>query len=492
MASRDPSDLKWTGLLCLGLTRLSHPGSVRKSMIQQKKKAWGGRFDQHENELMERFNASLPFDKKLYHEDIQGSVAHARMLKKIGVLSSSEQSQIEKGLLAILKDIEAGRFEWDVSQEDIHMAIESKLTEKIGTAGAKLHSGRSRNDQVATDIKLYCRNHAGYLISKIMALQKELVAFAETKGFVPMPGYTHLQRAQPIYLAHHLLAYFEMLERDKRRFLDAQKRLNTSPLGAGALAGSTLSLDRAFTAKELGFDDVAHNSLDAVSDRDHIAEILFCVSLLMVHLSRLSEEWVLWMSQEFSFMTLPQEFCTGSSMMPQKVNPDAPELIRGKCGRTVGNLVALLTTLKGLPLSYNKDLQEDKEPLFDSIETAEICLDVLIRMVPGITIHADAMKAATEKGFLLATDVAEYLVEKGLEFRKAHEVVGTLVRYCIKNKKTLETLTLPEFKKVSPIFEESVFAVLDLETSINKRKSIGGTAKACVKKELVRAKKLLA
>lgn len=459
--------------------------------MTQKKKAWGGRFDKAESPLMERFNASLSFDQKLYQEDIQGSRAHAKMLKKIGVLSEKEQFQIDKGLLDILQEIKSGKFVFDSSMEDIHMAIESKLTEKIGPAGAKLHSGRSRNDQVATDIKLYCRAQVGHLINLVSTLQSSLIELAEKQGFAILPGYTHLQRAQPVYLAHHLLAYFEMLQRDKSRLIDAQKRLNSSPLGAGALAGSTLLLDRKFTAKELGFDDVAHNSLDAVSDRDHIAEVLFCISLLMIHLSRFSEELVLWVSQEFSFIELPQEFCTGSSMMPQKVNPDAPELIRGKSGRTLGNLVSILTTLKGLPLSYNKDLQEDKEPLFDSLETAKLCLEVLAKMIPGIKVKADKMKQATAAGFLLATDLAEYLVEKGIEFRKAHEIIGTIVRYCITNNKVLEELSMSEFIKHSSAFEKDVLAVLNLETSVNKRKSIGGTAKECVKKELVRAKKLL-
>lgn len=440
---------------------------------------------------METFNSSLPFDKRLYAEDIDGSLVHAQMLGKIGVLTASECKKIEKGLAEIRGEIEQGTFPWTQAMEDIHMAIEARLTEKAGPLGGKLHTARSRNDQVATDLRLYCKSQIQELVQALLSLQKAILTLAEEKGMVPMPGYTHLQRAQPVYLAHHLMAYFEMFERDKQRLANALVRVDVSPLGSGALAGSTFDIDRKFVAQNLGFKEVSKNSLDAVSDRDFVAEALFDIALIMTHLSRLSEELILWSSQEFNFVTLPQEFCTGSSMMPQKVNPDAPELIRGKTGRTFGNLISLLTTLKGLPLSYNKDLQEDKEPLFDSLDTVFICLFVLTEMIPKIEVHEHSMYRATQEGFLLATDLADYLVTKKIEFRKAHEIVGKIVQYCVGQHRVLEDLSLEELKKFSSAFGKDVGQWLNLENALNRRKSVGGTALSQVKKELARAKKLL-
>ena len=460
-------------------------------MNTQKKKAWSGRFKRGEHPLMEAFNSSLPFDRRLYAEDIEGSRVHARMLEKIGVLTETERKKIDKGLLEIKAEIDDGKFAWSDVLEDIHMAIEARLTEKIGLLGGKLHTARSRNDQVTLDLRLYCRKQLAELTGAITNLQKAILNVAEAKGFVPLPGYTHLQKAQAVYLAHHWLAYFEMLERDKGRIKNASARMNVCPLGSGALAGSTFPVDREFVARELGFDGVSRNSLDAVSDRDFVAEILFSLSLVMAHLSRLSEELILWSSQEFGFVTLPQEFCTGSSMMPQKMNPDAPELIRGKTGRVYGDLISLLTVIKGLPLAYNKDFQEDKEPLFDALDTVFICLFVLTEMIPKIEIRAEAMKKATETGFLLATDLADYLATKKVEFRSAHEIVGRMVVHCLEKGKKLESLSLPEMKKFSPAFESDVGEWLDVETSINRKKSIGGTARERVKAELARAKKIV-
>lgn len=460
-------------------------------VLGKNKKAWGGRFAKKSNPLLDQFNASLAFDKRLYAEDIDGSLAHARMLKKIGVLKVGELKKVENGLEKIRKEIEAGKFKWSDELEDIHMAIEARLTQLIGPVGGKVHTARSRNDQVALDLRLYCKRRLPGLIKSIIAVQKALVAFASKQGFIPMPGYTHLQRAQPVYLAHHLLAYFEMLERDKARFQETSQRVNVCPLGSGALAGTTFPIDRKFVAKQLGFKTITNNSLDAVSDRDFVAEILFNIGLMMAHFSRLSEELILWSSQEFGFISLPQEYCTGSSMMPQKVNPDVPELIRGKTGRTYGNLMALLTVIKGLPLAYNKDLQEDKEALFDSMDTAFIVLEILDEIIKGIKICPDTMRQATEEGFLLATDLADYLVSRNVPFRQAHEIVGKLVQYSIKNQKTLERLSLKEFNKFSSVFKPDVKAWLKLETSLNRRRSPGGTAASQVKKELMRAKKAL-
>ncbi|MBX7147763.1 argininosuccinate lyase [bacterium] len=454
------------------------------------KKMWSGVFSKESNPLLEKFNESLSFDKRLYAEDIEGSIAHSKMLAKIGLLTAAEAKSIQQGLAQVKKEIEAGKFEFSIKLEDIHMAIETRLTQIIGDTGKKLHTARSRNDQVALDIRLYSIKNLKGISTKLTALQKALVALAEKEGFCPMPGYTHLQRAQPIYFAHHLLAYVEMLARDKSRVTDTLKRI-VSPLGSGALAGSPFKLDREFVARELGLNGVTQNSLDGVSDRDFACEILFNIALLMTHLSRFAEELILWCSQEFSFVKLPQEFCTGSSMMPQKVNPDAAELIRGKTGRAYGNLISLLTTLKGLPLAYNKDMQEDKEPLFDSLDTIHMVLDVLTAMVPGIKANKETMKKATEEGFLLATDVADYLAAKGLPFREAHEVSGKLVQHCIAAKTTLEKLPLSELKKFSKLFGNDIGDFLDIEKSIDRRNVTGGPAKNQVQAQIKRLKKEL-
>lgn len=455
------------------------------------KKAWSGRFSKGNTALLEAFNNSLPFDKRLFSEDIQGSVAHARMLAKIGLLNAEEAKKIEKGLLEIQSEIQEGTFPWSTDMEDIHMAVESRLTEKIGEAGKKLHTARSRNDQVATDLRLFCRKKLGEMACVLAGLQGALVKIAEEKGMIPMPGYTHLQRAQPVLWAHHLLAYFEMLARDRERMAEIAKRTNISPLGSGALAGTTFPVDREMVAKELGFAGVTQNSLDAVSDRDFVAEIIFALSLIMVHLSRLSEELILWSSQEFGFVTLPQEYCTGSSMMPQKVNPDVPELVRGKSGRVFGHLVGILTVLKGLPLAYNKDLQEDKEGLFDALDTVFACVKILTQMIPGLTPHPEKMRQATEEGFLLATDLADYLADKGVPFREAHEISGKLVRHCLEKGAILEKLSVTKLKKFSNQFGPDVAGWLDLEAAINKRASTGGTALSEVKKQISQAKKIL-
>src|SRR3989338_3072298 len=455
------------------------------------KKSWSGRFEKTSDPLLERFNASLSFDQRLFAEDIEGSLAHAEMLQKIGVLTESEWEEIFRGLSEIKKEFKLGKVVLDDTMEDIHMAIETLLVNKIGNVGKKLHTGRSRNDQVALDLRLYCRKKIWEILNQISSVQKALVSTAENNLNVVMPGYTHLQRAQPILAAHHLMAYFEMLTRDFERFTQTGKRLAVSPLGSGALAGSTFDLDREFVAKKLELNGVTHNSLDAVSDRDFVAEILFNNALLIAHLSRFAEELVLWCSQEFQFIKLPEDFCTGSSMMPQKINPDVPELIRGKTGRVYGHLISLLTVIKGLPLAYNKDLQEDKEALFDSVDTILDILEILERLVSGLSFNAEKTKKANEEGFVLATDLADYLVGKKIAFREAHEIVGTIIRYCLENKTTLENLPLKKLKEFSSQFSEDVKHWLNVYNSINRRKGIGGTAATCVKKEIQRAKKIL-
>lgn len=454
------------------------------------KKAWSGRFSAKSAPLMERFNASIEFDQKLYPYDIQGSLAHALQLQKMGVLTKTEYKKIEVGLKRILKEFEKGTFPIRIQDEDIHMAIEARLHKIIGPTAGKLHTGRSRNDQVATATKLYVKDHAQILLKNLTKLIKAFVKLADQYQDVILPGYTHLQRAQPVLFAHHLLAYVEMFKRDHSRLSDNLKRLNECPLGSGALAGSTLKLDRKLTAKVLGFSTPTHNSLDSVSDRDFVLDCLYACSVISLHLSRLSEELVLWSSQEFQFIILPNDFCTGSSMMPQKVNPDAPELIRGKTGRVMGNLISLLVTLKGLPLAYNKDMQEDKEPLFDTVETLELCLEVLNQMMPKVKPNAQNMQNATKHGFLLATDVADYLTEKNIPFRKAHEIVGKLVQHCLKHNKTLEDLTLKEYQQHHKAFEKDLLPRLSLKKSVNDRNTYGGTAIKQVKKQILKNKKL--
>lgn len=453
------------------------------------KKAWSGRFSQKESPLMERFNASIFFDRELYPYDIQGSIEHAKMLSSIGILNKTELKKMVSGLNQVKKEIDSGDFAFKYEQEDIHMAIEGRLNEIIGPIAGKLHSARSRNDQVALDIKLCVRDKTQLILNLLKKLQKSFVDLAEKNLTSILPGYTHLQRAQPVSLAHHLLAYYEMLLRDGSRFQDNLERLKECPLGAGALAGSPIAIDRKMTAKGLGFKEPTRNSLDTVADRDFVLDFISASSILMMHLSRLSEELILWNSQEFQFVILPEQFCTGSSMMPQKINPDAPELIRGKTARVYGNLMSLLTLMKGLPLAYNKDMQEDKEPLFDTMNTVEICLEVLCAMVPKLKFNKEKMYNATKEGFVLATDVADYLARNNLPFREAHEVVGRLVQHCIEEKCGLEDLSLEKLQSFSKVFKKDILEILNVKYSVNSRVSFGGTALKNVKKQIVKARK---
>ncbi|HEY3698491.1 MAG TPA: argininosuccinate lyase [Spongiibacteraceae bacterium] len=451
-------------------------------------KPWGGRFSEPTDAFVERFTASVNFDKRLYHHDINGSLAHAKMLAKVGVLSAQEYDDIQRGLEEIRADIEVGKFEWSVALEDVHMNIETRLTEKIGIAGKKLHTGRSRNDQVATDVRLYLRDEIDAIAKEITRLQSGLIDLAEKNADTIMPGFTHLQTAQPVTFGHHLLAWNEMLERDYGRLLDCRKRANQSPLGAAALAGTTYPIDRHYTAELLGFDKPTENSLDSVSDRDFAIEFCAFASLLMTHLSRFSEELVLWTSAQFNFIFLPDRFCTGSSIMPQKKNPDVPELVRGKVGRVNGHLIALLTLMKGQPLAYNKDNQEDKEPLFDTIDTVKDCLKAYADMVPSIQPKKEMMREAAQRGFSTATDLADYLVRKGVAFRDAHEIVGKAVGYGVKIGKDLAEMSLDELKQFGAMIEPDVFSVLTLEGSVAARDHIGGTAPRQVYAAAIRAK----
>jgi argininosuccinate lyase len=439
-------------------------------------KPWGGRFSEATDQFVERFTASVSFDQRLYHHDINGSLAHAAMLEKVGVLTAEEVAEIQRGLEEIRAEILAGTFEWSVSLEDVHMNIEARLTDKIGITGKKLHTGRSRNDQVATDIRLYLRDELVLICTELSRLQLGLINLARREANTIMPGFTHLQTAQPVIFGHHMLAWNEMLERDYSRFQDCGARLNQCPLGAAALAGTTYPIDRHYSAELLGFDRPTENSLDSVSDRDFAIEFAAAASLLMTHMSRFSEELVLWTSAQFKFIELPDRFCTGSSIMPQKKNPDVPELVRGKVGRVNGHLVSLLTLMKSQPLAYNKDNQEDKEPLFDIIDTVKDCLKAYADMVPAITVNKDVTLEAAKRGFSTATDLADYLVRKGLPFRDAHEVVGKSVAYGIAENKDLSEMTLDELHAFSPDIDDDVFDVLTLEGSVNARDHIGGTA----------------
>jgi len=443
-------------------------------------KPWGGRFIEKTAPAAETFSASIHFDKRLYRYDIAGSKAHAKMLAKVGLLNASELEGILQGLSEIESEIESNVFVFRSELEDIHMNIEKALVEKVGEAGEKLHTARSRNDQVALDMRLYLRDVCQDMIDLITDLQKGFVALARQYLGVFMPGYTHLQRAQPVLLSHHLLAYSEMFSRDKARLNDCVKRINVLPLGSGALAGTSLPIDREFVARELGFPSVSANSMDAVSDRDFMVEFLAACGLIQIHLSRFSEELVLWTSQEFNFAEIADRFCTGSSIMPQKKNPDIPELVRGKSGRVVGNLMALLTLLKGLPMTYNRDLQEDKEPVFDSADTVSQSLAVMIELLSGLSFNRKVLEQATEKGFMTATDLAEYLVRKNIPFRQAHAIVGQAVAYCIANKKELTDLTFKELQEFTDSITEDVFEVLGVEGSVNSRITPGGTAKTVV------------
>ena len=450
-------------------------------------KIWGGRFRQNLDEILDRFNASLSFDKRLYAQDIAGSMAHCRMLAKQGILRDEEASKIIEALAEIKRDMDKGDFHFEEGHEDIHTLVEKALIDKVGTIGEKVHTGRSRNDQVSLDMRLYVREAIERVLSLITEMQKGLLTLAEKHLDVVMPGYTHLQRAQPVLLSHHLLAYYDMLKRDKERFGESQKRVNILPLGSAALAGTTFNLDREMVARELAFDAVSDNSMDAVSDRDFVLEFLFASSVLMMHLSRLSEELILWSTREFHFVNLPDAFCTGSSIMPQKKNPDLPELTRGKTGRVYGNLMSLLTTMKGLPLTYNKDMQEDKESLFDTVDTVEPCLMVVTRLLKDISFNAEVMKRAVDEGYLVATDLADYLVEKGVTFRQAHEVVGKMVLFALDQKKELRELSLREMKGFSRQIEEDVYDWLDPAASIQRRNLHGGTGTEAVKERLKKA-----
>lgn len=454
-------------------------------------KVWGGRFQEDTDTLVHRFNASIGFDYRLYAQDIEGSIAHCRMLAKQSIIDEEEALEIIEALGEIKREIERGDLSFENEYEDIHSLIEAVLIDKIGVVGEKLHTGRSRNDQVALDTRLYTRTAVQSVIDLIKKTQLALISLAEDNFDLIMPGYTHLQRAQPVLLAHHLHAYNEMLQRDRERFEESFKRVNVLPLGSAALAGTTFDLDREMVAKELGFDRISQNSMDAVSDRDFVLEFLFNVSVLMMHLSRLSEELIIWSTQEFDFITIPDAFCTGSSIMPQKKNPDVPELIRGKTGRVYGHLISLLTTMKGLPLAYNKDTQEDKEPLFDAIDTVELCLGVISRFLGAISFNGNRLKEASEKGFLVATDLADYLTLNGMPFRKAHEIVGEMVLFSLEQKKELADLTLEEMKGFSRQIKQDVYGWLDPLSSVKKRNTPGGTSPEIVKKNLERARQEL-
>lgn len=439
-------------------------------------KLWGGRFSKNTNELVDAFNASIDFDKRLYHEDIRGSIAHATMLANCGVIPQEDGEKIVAGLNDILKDIEAGNFKFEVALEDIHMNVEARLTERIGQAGARLHTGRSRNDQVALDMHMYMKREVAEIAELLIRFEEAILTVAKKHNKTLMPGYTHLQRAQPITFAHHLLAYFNMFQRDFRRLQGVWDGADMMPLGAGAIAGTTFPIDRFDVAAQLNFSKVYSNSMDAVSDRDYVIEFLSFASILMMHLSRLSEEFCLWSSTEFGFIELDDAFATGSSMMPQKKNPDIAELVRGKTGRVYGHLQAMLVTAKGLPLTYNKDLQEDKEGFFDAVDTIKFALAVYRDMILTMTVNVDKMQQAVSKDFSNATDLADYLVRKGLPFRQAHEVVGKCVAFAIHNDKFLPEMTLAEYKEFSDLFEEDLLEVLKPENCVAARKSYGGPA----------------
>lgn len=451
-------------------------------------KTWSGRFTEPVCDLVKRYTASVGFDNRLAEFDIKGSLAHAKMLCKVGVLSAEDLAKIEQGMAEIWSEIQQGVFIWSIELEDVHLNIERRLTEKIGDAGKRLHTARSRNDQIATDMRLYLREEIDNIISLIKSMQNELLEQAQIHAETVMPGLTHLQAAQPVTFGHHLMAYVEMLMRDTARFTDCRHRMNYLPLGSAALAGTSFPIDRVFVAKELGFDGVCENSLDAVSDRDFVIEFTLATSVAMMHLSRLSEEIILWMSPNLDFIDLADRFCTGSSIMPQKKNPDVPELVRGKTGRINGNLVALLTIMKGQPLAYNKDNQEDKEPLFDSIDTLKDTLRVYAEMIRGITVKADNMREAVKRGFMTATDFADYLVKKGVPFRDAHESVSLAVRYAEEKEVDLSELSLVELKSFSPFVEQDIFAVLGPEGSVLSRNHVGGTAPNQVHQAIIRAK----
>lgn len=453
---------------------------------------WKGRFQTETSNLVKRYGESISYDWRLYAHDIEGSIAHAAALQDAGIINKTEERAIGRGLREIKKEIESGKFRFKTSLEDIHMNIERALTEKIGAPGAKLHTARSRNDQVALDVRLYCRAESKAIHNRILDLQKALLSLAVKQPEAVVPGYTHLQRGQPVLFSHHLLAYVEMLERDKERIRDGYKRINVMPLGSGALAGSTIPLNRKLVAQKLDFPAITQNSMDAVSDRDFIAELLFTISMVGVHLSRLSEDVILWASAEFGFIELSDAHTTGSSLMPQKKNPDVAELTRGKTGRLVGNLMTLLTTIKGLPMTYNRDLQEDKEPLFDSIDQIKLALEVFAEMMAVAKVREERTLAATSDPFLLATDLADYLVLKGVPFRDAHEIIGKLTAHSIKERRDFPDFRLDEYREFSTAFEGDVYRVLDIKTALKARKAIGAPSPGNVSKQITKWQKQFA
>jgi len=463
----------------------------KTSALNKKDTSWSGRFNEPVAELVKKYTASIGFDYRLAMYDIEGSVAHAQMLSKQGIISQVDFQAIQQGLAEIRQEIEAGQFEWLLDLEDVHLNIEKRLTDKIGDAGKRLHTGRSRNDQVATDVRLWLRATTDQVLAGLQQLQISLLDLAEAHFDTVMPGFTHLQVAQPVTFGHHLLAYVEMLKRDAARFADCRKRINRLPLGAAALAGTSYPIDREMVAKTLGFDGVCENSLDAVSDRDFAIEFTFAASLVMTHLSRLSEELILWSSPRYAFVDIADRFCTGSSIMPQKKNPDVPELVRGKTGRVYGHLTALLTLMKGQPLAYNKDNQEDKEPLFDTADTLLVTLQIYADMMRGISVNKQNMRQAASEGFATATDLADYLVKKGMPFRDAHEAVALAVRYAVDHNCDLSDLALDKLQQFAGEITEDVYAVLTLEGSLNSRNHIGGTAPAQVKAAIARARQAL-
>lgn len=451
-------------------------------------KLWGGRFSKNTDDEVNDFNSSIRFDMRMYRQDITGSMAHAKMLGKCGIIPQADSDLIVKTLGEILSDIEAGKVEFLVDAEDIHMNIETILTQRIGDVGKRLHTGRSRNDQVALDIRMYLKDEITAIRAMVVDLEHTLLDLADAHTDTIMPGYTHLQKAQPVTLAHHLMAYFEMFKRDLGRLDDTYARTDVMPLGAGALAATTYPLDREFVAHELGFSAVTQNSLDAVSDRDFVMELAAALSILMVHLTRFCEELILWNSNEFSFIEMDDACSTGSSIMPQKKNPDVAELIRGKSGRVFGDLTSILTTMKGLPLAYNKDMQEDKECIFDAIDTVKLCVPVFAKMIRTMKINKDAMRKGANGGFTNATDVADYLVKKGMPFRDAHAVVGKMVAYALSNDKALDEFTMEEFKNCSPLIEEDIYTAISMETCVNGRAIVGGPAKVTVQKAIAAGK----
>ena len=443
---------------------------------------WGGRFTKETDQLVYNFNASISFDKRFYEQDIRGSIAHVTMLAKQGILTDAEQETIITGLQGILDDVKSGKLEITDKYEDIHSFVEANLIDRIGDAGKKLHTGRSRNDQVALDMKLYTRSEITALQGLVVDMLRELLAIMKDNTETIMPGFTHLQKAQPITLAHHMGAYFEMFKRDRSRLADAKKRLNLCPLGSGALAGTTYPLDREYTAELLGFAGPTLNSMDSVSDRDYLIELLSAMSTVMMHLSRFSEEVIIWNSNEYQFVDIDDAYSTGSSIMPQKKNPDIAELVRGKTGRVYGALTSLLTTMKGIPLAYNKDMQEDKELVFDAIDTTKGCLALFTGMLKTMKFNDARMEESAKHGFTNATDAADYLVNHGVPFRDAHGIVGQLVLYCIEHKKALDDMTMEEFKAISPVFEEDIYDAISMETCVNKRNTIGAPGKAAMEK----------